>query len=161
VNEIVVERLVDWQDTDAAGHYHHSTVIRWVEAAEAALLDRIGLRWLFGHVPRVRYEVDYLNRMWFGDTASIALSIAAVGRTSLRYDFVITRIPPPEHAPTEENSVAVRGAMTAVHVPGGAHGGGGAWPVDVAARLRGYDATQFVSNAAGEPNPGNPSGSDQ
>jgi len=34
---VVVDRRVEWQDTDAAGHYHHSTVIRWVEAAEAVL----------------------------------------------------------------------------------------------------------------------------
>ena len=31
---IRVERTVEWPDTDAAGHYHHSSVIRWVEAAE-------------------------------------------------------------------------------------------------------------------------------
>lgn len=61
---IVVRREVEWRDTDAAGHYHHSAVIHWVEAAEAALQQRLGLGELYGTVPRVRYEVDYLDRLW-------------------------------------------------------------------------------------------------
>ena len=102
---VVVDRRVDWQDTDAAGHYHHSTVIRWVEAAEAVLLDRLNLAGLFGTIPRVRYEVDYAERLWFGDIATITLSVDRVGTSSLRYEFVVT---------TGENTVA-RGALTAVH----------------------------------------------
>jgi len=129
---IVIQRPVDWQDTDAAGHYHHSAVIRWVEAAEAALLAELGLRWLFGRIPRVRYEVDYADRLWFGDTASIELSVGKVGTSSIRYDFVITRIPasaPPAAAPP---TVAVRGALTAVHTP---DAGAQPWPANVAAAL--------------------------
>lgn len=30
-------------DADAAGHYYHSTAIRWVGAAETVLLDRLNL----------------------------------------------------------------------------------------------------------------------
>lgn len=41
---VVVRREVEWRDTDAAGHYHHSAVIHWVEAAEAALQQRLGIR---------------------------------------------------------------------------------------------------------------------
>jgi acyl-CoA thioester hydrolase len=133
MNRIVIERVVDWQDTDAAGHYHHSTVVRWVEAAEAALLDRIGLRWLFGRIPRVRYEVDYLDRLWFGDTAAIEFTVGALGRSSVRYDFAITRIPAePGPAP----AIAARGALTAVHAPE-ATGGSRPWPEHIAAALRG------------------------
>src|SRR5690606_35087854 len=40
---VTIGRTVEWQDTDAAGHYHHSAVIRWVEAAETALHERLGL----------------------------------------------------------------------------------------------------------------------
>ena len=148
---IVLDRCVDWQDTDAAGHYHHSTVIRWVEAAEAALLERLGLRWLFGFIPRVRYEVDYLDRLWFGDTASIALSIAEVGRASLRYEFVITRVPPSDRQPAEPSSVAARGALTAVHVPGGGREGAEPWPPAIVAVLRGHDLTRYALNVAGDP----------
>ncbi|WP_228000137.1 acyl-CoA thioesterase [Nocardia australiensis] len=133
---VVIERLVDWQDTDAAGHYHHSTVIRWVEAAEAALLDRVGLLSLFGQIPRVRYEVDYLDRLWFGDTASIELSLGKVGRSSMQYDFVVTRRPAPAR-PTEPDTstIAARGTLTVVYAPDTADGSQ-AWPTNIAAALR-------------------------
>ena len=88
---IRVERVVEWPDTDAAGHYHHSSVIRWVEAAESELHLALGLPELFGHVPRVHYEVDYLERLWFRDRVSIELRVAEVGRTSLTYDFEVCR----------------------------------------------------------------------
>ncbi len=42
---VVIERRVEWPDTDAAGHQHHSVVMRWVEEAEAALLEPLGLSW--------------------------------------------------------------------------------------------------------------------
>jgi acyl-CoA thioesterase FadM len=84
---VVVQRRVEWPDTDAAGHYHHSTVVRWVEAAEAVLYERLGLSELFGRIPRVRYEVDYRDRLWFGDLVDIAFAVAALGRTSITYVF--------------------------------------------------------------------------
>ncbi|MFJ9369994.1 acyl-CoA thioesterase [Nocardia sp. NPDC101769] len=133
---IVVDRVVDWQDTDAAGHYHHSTVVRWVEAAEAALLESLGLRGLFGSIPRVRYEVDYLERLWFGDTASIDLTVSAVGRSSVRYEFVIRRIPAESRAlAPEPPAIAARGALTAVYAPE-AMGGSQPWPATIATALR-------------------------
>ncbi|WP_198407200.1 acyl-CoA thioesterase [Nocardia terpenica] len=128
---VVLERVVDWQDTDAAGHYHHSTVIRWVEAAEAAFLDRFGLRWLFGRIPRVRYEVDYLDRLWFGDIASITLTVGHLGRTSVRYDFVITRIRDPRQHPADPPTVAARGTVIAVHADDEAQ----PWPASVVTAL--------------------------
>ncbi|MFD7842803.1 acyl-CoA thioesterase [Nocardia sp. NPDC059764] len=133
---IVVNRVVDWQDTDAAGHYHHGTVVRWVEAAEAALLESLGLRGLFGGIPRVRYEVDYLERLWFGDTAAVDLTVGAVGRSSVRYDFVIRRIPAETrtHA-AEPPAIAARGSLTAVHAPDAA-GGSRPWPASIADALR-------------------------
>ncbi|MFI6772210.1 acyl-CoA thioesterase [Nocardia sp. NPDC050412] len=139
---VIVERLVDWQDTDAAGHYHHSTVIRWVEAAEAALLEARGLRWLFGTIPRVRYEVDYLDRLWFGDTASIELTVGKIGRSSVRYDFVIRRIAA-EHGLDDAvaRTVAARGALTAVYAPD-SQGGARPWPTDTAAALGGESASE-------------------
>ncbi|WP_328601861.1 acyl-CoA thioesterase [Nocardia terrae] len=133
---MVIERVVDWQDTDAAGHYHHSTIIRWVEAAEAALLERYGLRWLFGTIPRVHYEVDYLERLWFGDRAAIELSIAELGRTSVRYEFVVTRISAPQQHSTDQPAVAARGALIAVHAGAGAE----PWPAEVTAALAGAKA---------------------
>jgi len=121
---VVVQRWVEWPDTDAAGHYHHSAVVRWVEAAEATLHERLDLLELFGVVPRVRYEVDYLSRLWFRDMVDIELRVAEVGRTSLRYEFEVRR----------GDEVAARGAMVAVHSdPGGA--GTTAWADDVRKKL--------------------------
>ncbi|MEY9968766.1 acyl-CoA thioester hydrolase [Streptacidiphilus sp. MAP12-16] len=86
---VEVERRVEWQDTDAAGHYHHSTVVRWVEAAEAVLLRRLGLDHLFGSIPRVHFEADYAERLWFGETVRTELRIIKVGTSSLHYAFTV------------------------------------------------------------------------
>ncbi|GAA1162110.1 acyl-CoA thioesterase [Ornithinicoccus hortensis] len=122
-----IERQVDWIDTDAAGHYHHSSVIRWAEAAEAELLRRVGAPDLTPTVPRVRYEVDYLDRLYFRDTALVDLWVDKVGTSSLRYGFEVTRA---GHGP------AARGAMTCVLVDPGT-GASAPWPADLARRLGG------------------------
>jgi acyl-CoA thioester hydrolase len=123
---VTVERLVEWPDTDASGHYHHSTVVRWAEAAEAELLEQLGVPNLFGVIPRVRYEVDYTARLWFRDRVAVQLWIAEVGRTSVRYEFAVRR----------GDEVAATGSMTAVNIDLGA-GRPSAWPVDVRAVLTG------------------------
>lgn len=87
--QVSVARVVDWGDTDAAGHYHHSSVIRWVEAAESELHVQLGLPELFGAVPRVRYEVDYLDRLWFREEVRTQLWIESVGKSSLVYGFEV------------------------------------------------------------------------
>lgn len=117
---VVVQRRVEWPDTDAAGHYHHSTVVRWVEAAESVLHERIGLLDLFGVVPRVRYEVDYLARLWFRDVVDIELRVARVGRTSVTYGFEVRR----------GDEVAARGSMVAVNSDPRV-GGTTPWPDEV------------------------------
>jgi acyl-CoA thioester hydrolase len=121
---VTIERVVDWQDTDAAGHYHHASVIRWVEAAEAALHEELGLPELFGVVPRVRYEVDYLARLWFRDRVRITLRVASLGRSSVRYEFHVDR----------DGETAARGAMVCVLTE---RDGGGttSWPEPVRAAL--------------------------
>ncbi|MGY4098797.1 acyl-CoA thioesterase [Nocardia sp. R16R-3T] len=103
---VTIERIVEWPDTDAAGHYHHSTVIRWVEAAEAALHEQLGLPNVFGVIPRVRYEVDYRARLWFRDRVTITIQIEALGRTSIRYAFTVRR----------GNEIAASGVMSAVYI---------------------------------------------
>ncbi|WP_109523356.1 acyl-CoA thioesterase [Nocardia aurea] len=87
--EVTIERAVEWHDTDAAGHQHHSAILRWVESAEAELLRGLGLSWLFGRTPRIRHEVGYHARLWFGETVRIRLRVQSVGRTSLRYAFEV------------------------------------------------------------------------
>lgn len=86
---IVIERRVEWSDTDAAGHHHFSAIQRWVEAAEAALLRRLDLLHLFGSTPRVHYSADFLRRLWFGESVRVELRVAKVGVSSLHYTFEV------------------------------------------------------------------------
>lgn len=86
---ITITRRVEWVDTDASGHHHHGVILRWVEAAEAELLRRHGQDELFGRIPRVRYEVDYRQRLWFGQLVDIELVLARLGDKSIRYEFTV------------------------------------------------------------------------
>lgn len=103
--EVEIERRVEWSDTDAAGHQHYTAVLRWVEAAEAQLLRDLGIEWLFGRVPRVRHEVDYSGRLWFGEVVRVRLWVDSLGRSSIRYGFAVTGPKGP----------AAQGLVTAVH----------------------------------------------
>lgn len=117
---VVVERRVEWSDTDAAGHYHFSSVLRWAEAAEAVLLRRLGLGGLFGSIPRVHFEADYLERLWFGDAVHVELRVERVGTSSLHYVFEV-RGP---------NGPAAAGRMSVVHSLATAKGPA-PWPEEV------------------------------
>lgn len=118
---VVIERRVEWPDTDAAGHYHHSTVVRWVEAAEAVLLRRLGLAHLFGSTPRVHFEADYRARLWFGDLVRVELRVERVGTASLRYAFTVRG---------QGEGEAATGRMTIAHSAARASGST-PWPDEV------------------------------
>ncbi|MEO7127094.1 MAG: thioesterase family protein [Nakamurella sp.] len=87
---ITTHRRLEWRDTDASGHQHHSVIIRWVEQAEAELFESLGSIELFDRIPRVKYEAEYHSRLWFRDEVEIQLNVAAIGRTSMTYEFEIT-----------------------------------------------------------------------
>ncbi|MEW2505860.1 acyl-CoA thioesterase [Amycolatopsis sp. CA-161197] len=103
--ETTIERRVEWHDTDASGHQHNSVVLRWAEEAEADLLRGKDLAWLFGRTPRVRHEVNYRGRLWFGDPVRVTFRVAQLGRTSLTFAFEV-------HGP---NGVAADGSVVVVH----------------------------------------------
>ncbi|MFJ2809749.1 AMP-binding protein [Kitasatospora sp. NPDC087271] len=117
---VAIERRVEWSDTDAAGHYHFSAVQRWAEAAEAALLRRLGLAELFGRIPRVHFEADYRERLWFGDLVRTELRVVRVGGSSLHYAFEV-------HGP---HGLAASGRMSVVHAAPNAKGAE-PWPAPV------------------------------
>ncbi|UGY92180.1 acyl-CoA thioesterase [Streptomyces gobiensis] len=118
---VVIERRVEWPDTDAAGHYHHSTVVRWVEAAEAVLLRRLGLAHLFGSIPRVHFEADYRERLWFGEIVRTELRVTKVGTASLHYAFTVRG---------QGGEAAATGRMTIAHSAARATGST-PWPDEV------------------------------
>lgn len=118
---ITIVRRIEWPDTDAAGVYHWSTVFRLVEAAEAALHDRIGTRdYTFGRTPRVHVSCDFRRELKFYDAVRVDFSVAEVGRSSIRYVFTLTR--------EGEEEPAAEGEMVGVHVTGQPDGTAEPWP---------------------------------
>jgi len=88
-------RRVEFRDTDAAGIVHFSAFLFWMESAEHELLRAAGLHVFERHVdgseyswPRVSVGCDYRSAARFGDELDIAVSVAAIGRTSVTYRFV-------------------------------------------------------------------------
>src|SRR5438034_1550598 len=97
---IVVQRRIEWPDTDASGMYHNTAAFRFIEVAETTLLDRLGfVHEIYGRHPRVHIEADFLRPLRFRDMVDIDLAVEAVGRTSVTYRFEMR----------SENRTAVRG----------------------------------------------------
>lgn len=108
--EITIQEWVGWNDTDAGGHHHHTSVARFVEAAEAALYRRIGEPQLMALVPRVEYHAEYLGRLYYQDAVDVTLRVAELGRTSLTYEFQVKR--------ADDGTPAARGGFVVVHIAG-------------------------------------------
>lgn len=122
---ITVQEQVQWVDTDASGHHHFSAPLRWVEQAENLLYESLGIADVTsGCVPRVHFEIDYLNQLFFRDLFDVILSVESVGRTSLTYHFQIV----------SQDTLAVRGSYVVVLT---SHAGQSArpWPDAVRAAL--------------------------
>ena len=83
---ITLTRRVQWIDTDAAGIYHYSNVVRWAEEAEAELHRELGIiEQTFGATPRVAIEFEFHAPMRFDDVVDITITVARVGETSVTY----------------------------------------------------------------------------
>ena len=92
-------------DTDAAGIWHHSTVIRWAEDAEAELHRNLGIvNRTFGATPRVNIEFNFGAPLRFDDEVDVTLSVSDVGETSITYDVLVDR----------DSSTLATGRMVAV-----------------------------------------------
>lgn len=109
----MVQRRIEWPDTDASTNYHNTAAFRFIEVAETALLERLGfVHEIYGRHPRVHIEADFLQPLRFRELVEIELWVAAVGRTSVTYQFEMRA----------HGSAAVRGRVVAVLLakPGGA-----------------------------------------
>lgn len=122
---------VEWMDTDAGGHHHNTSVNRFVESAEAALMRERGLPEYFGTAPRVRYEVDFASPLWFGQEVTATLVLERVGTSSLTFRFEVWGEKDEEHP----RALAARGRYVTVHVPKGTRRSA-PWPEDWRRRLR-------------------------
>lgn len=110
----VFRTRIEWIDTDAAGIYHNSTVLRFIEAAEANLMRERGLDETFPVTPRVRYEVDLEAPLFFGQEVVTTVSLARVGTTSMTFHFEVWG----ESHRGRERCRAARGSYVTVHVSG-------------------------------------------
>ncbi|MFO0879389.1 MAG: thioesterase family protein [Gemmataceae bacterium] len=103
-------RIVEFSDTDMAGIVHFAEYFRYMEAAEHAFLRSRGIQvfhdWAGQRLtfPRVSATCDYLAPARFGDTLTLEVAVAHLGRTSIRYAHSIQR----------EGTTLARGAVTAV-----------------------------------------------
>ncbi|HJU51963.1 MAG TPA: thioesterase family protein [Acidimicrobiia bacterium] len=89
---LTIERRVQWMDTDAAGIWHHSTLVRWAEEAEAELHRQVGIiAETFGATPRVHVEFDYFLPLRFDELVRLTLSVGELGRTSISYELDLVR----------------------------------------------------------------------
>ncbi|TQK69895.1 acyl-CoA thioester hydrolase [Nocardioides sp. SLBN-35] len=103
---------VEWIDTDASGIYHNSTVTRFVEAAEATLMRERGLGGYFASAPRVRFEADFLAPLFFGQEATATVSLAAIGSSSMTWEFEVWG----EEFEGRPRTRAARGRYVTVHM---------------------------------------------
>jgi acyl-CoA thioesterase FadM len=106
---IVVQRRIEWPDTDASTNYHNTAAFRFIEVAETAMLERLGLLDdVYGRLPRVHIEADFLRALRFRDVVDIELSVAGVGESSITYEFEMR----------SGGEVAVRGKAVAALLSG-------------------------------------------
>ena len=110
-----LQRTIEWADTDAAGHQHNSVIMRFVEAAEAKLFRELDQHQYFGIAPRVRHEIDYKAKLFFGQEVGTALSVTRIGTSSMDFSFKVWG-----HAHEDRGTVlAAEGKFVTVCVPQG------------------------------------------
>jgi acyl-CoA thioester hydrolase len=106
--EQIEHTRVAWVDTDAGGRIHFTAAFRWAEAAETALMRRLGLLDGWGSYPRRRVEAEYRRVLRFEDEIAIHLRVERVGTTSITYGWTIAK----------DGERYVDGSHTVVHVDG-------------------------------------------
>ena len=85
-SSVSIRRRVQWMDTDAAGIWHYSNVLRWAEEAETELHRQLGIiDQTFGATPRVAVEFEFRSRLRFDDVVDVTISVAGLGETSITY----------------------------------------------------------------------------
>lgn len=124
---ITIRRRVQWIDTDAAGVWHHSVMIRWSEEAEAELHRRLGIIGLtFGATPRVKTEFEFPRSVRFDDPVDITLTVRRLGNTSMTYDIEAS----------SDSDVVARGSMVIVLIDPST-GAKKPWPHQIRAAVEG------------------------
>ena len=84
---LTMRRRLRWNETDAAGHNHFSSAVRWLEESEHALWRELGLVAYVPRVPRVHLGIDYRARVWFDQPLEVTVGVIRVGETSCTFGF--------------------------------------------------------------------------
>lgn len=122
---ITMRRLVAWHETDAAGHNHFTAAFRWMEEAEHRLYRCLGIGTsMVDVIPRVHIEIDYRDRLFFGEPIDVTVGVIAVGRSSARFAFGVR----------SGRGEAVVGSYVIVHAASTTEGSA-PWPQEVRAAL--------------------------
>ena len=82
-----------------------------------------GLSGYFGVAPRVRHEVDYEARLWFGQEITAAVLVERIGTSSMTFTYEVWG----EAFEGRPRTRAATGTYVTVHVPAGA-GSAQPWP---------------------------------
>lgn len=91
---LIIERRVEFSQTDAAGIVHFSTYFTFMEAAEAELFRSLGLPLLwqdesgFYGFPRVDCQCRFRRPVRFDDRVSIRLEIDELDSSRIHYRFL-------------------------------------------------------------------------
>lgn len=127
-----VTRVLEWSDTDASGHHHNSFLLRLVESAERELMTRAGVRdTYFWSAPRVRQEIDFRSKLYFGQQVSATAWIQRLGTSSLTLGFEVWG----EADERTPRRLAAHGTVVVAHVPMGTEKST-PWPDEIRAVLR-------------------------
>ncbi len=94
----MIQRRVEFRDTDAAGIVHFSAFFPMMEAAEHEALRQLGLSVMQplpdgGHLtwPRISAQCDYHSAARFEDLLTIEVSVKRLGTSSVTYAFAFSR----------------------------------------------------------------------
>jgi len=123
-------RTIEWVDTDAAGHQHNSAVLRFVEACEAQLFRDLGVPEYFPAAPRVRHELNYRAKLYFGQPVTTTVAVEKIGRTSMTFSFEVWG----EAFDGAPRALAAHGSFVTAHVARGATAAS-PWPAEWTAKI--------------------------
>ena len=125
-SSITVRRVVAWNETDAAGHNHFAAAFRWLEEAEHSLLRELGIpAEHISRLPRVHIDIDYKDRLFFGQEIDVEVTVVKVGLSSCTYEFGVR---------TADGVIAVSGSLVVVNAST-TSSGSAPWPESLRAAL--------------------------
>ena len=131
---IRMRRRVAWNETDAAGHNHFTAVFRWIEEAEHSLFRSMSAETaMIARIPRVHIDVDYHDRLYFGEVIDVHVGITRVGNSSCAFEFVVCKA---------DGVRAISGNYVIVHASGTASGAE-PWPAQLRSALASGGVVEF------------------